>query len=158
MLTNDVIEIAELIADPWVAFARALKNPVRVLDADAPVGWLVSDKNMAAMAPPASPSTGIPGVPPGRYALYPGWHPGERFVRTAALWGIALSGEPTVEELAAFVGYWQAEGKLFHHVQWQQKLARSLMVTRSRPAPVPIRRDVNCISAPDNTTPDGFRG
>lgn len=26
----------------------------------------------------------------------------------------------TTEELASFIAYWQAEGKVFHHVQWQQ--------------------------------------
>lgn len=42
--------------------------------------------------------------------------------------GIALSQPVTPEELAAFVAYWQAEGKVFHHVQWQQKLARSVQI------------------------------
>ncbi|STU57412.1 primosomal protein I [Klebsiella pneumoniae subsp. ozaenae] len=46
-------------------------------------------------------------------------------------WGIALSQPVTPEELAAFVAYWQAEGKVFHHVQWQQKLARSVQISRA---------------------------
>jgi DNA replication protein DnaT len=54
------------------------------------------------------------------------WQPDADFQRLAALWGIALSQPVTPEELAAFVAYWQAEGKVFHHVQWQQKLARSV--------------------------------
>ncbi len=35
------------------------------------------------------------------------------FQRLAALWGIALTQPVTPEELAAFVAYWQAEGKVF---------------------------------------------
>lgn len=38
----------------------------------------------------------------------------------AALWGVALREPVTTEELASFIAYWQAEGKVFHHVQWQQ--------------------------------------
>ncbi len=52
--------------------------------------------------------------------MYADWQPDADFQRMAALWGIALSQPVTPEELAAFVAYWQAEGKVFHHVQWQQ--------------------------------------
>ncbi len=61
------------------------------------------------------------------------------------------------EELAAFVAYWQAEGKVFHHVQWQQKLARSVQISRASNGGQP-KRDVNSVSEPDSHIPRGFRG
>lgn len=59
-------------------------------------------------------------VPMGKFAMYPDWQPDADFIRTAALWGVALREPVTTEELASFIAYWQAEGKVFHHVQWQQ--------------------------------------
>ena len=53
--------------------------------------------------------------------------------------------------------YWQAEGKVFHHVQWQQKLARSLQIGRASNGGLP-KRDVNTVSEPDSQIPPGFRG
>lgn len=52
--------------------------------------------------------------------MYPAWQPDADFQRQAALWGVALREPVTAEELAAFIAYWQAEGKVFHHIQWQQ--------------------------------------
>lgn len=63
----------------------------------------------------------------------------------------------TAEELASFISYWQAEGKVFHHVQWQQKLARSLQIGRASNGGL-TKRDVNTVSEPDNQIPPGFRG
>lgn len=63
----------------------------------------------------------------------------------------------TTEELASFIAYWQAEGKVFHHVQWQQKLARSLQIGRASNGGLP-KRDVNTVSEPDSQIPPGFRG
>ena len=83
--------------------------------------------------------------------------PSADFQRLAALWGIALSQPVTPEELAAFVAYWQAEGKVFHHVQWQQKLARSVQISRASNGGQP-KRDVNSVSEPDSHIPRGFRG
>lgn len=93
----------------------------------------------------------------GKFAMYAGWQPDADFQRTAALWGIALSQPVTPEELAAFVAYWQAEGKVFHHVQWQQKLARSVQISRASNGGQP-KRDVNSVSEPDSHIPRGFRG
>ena len=53
--------------------------------------------------------------------MYAAWQPDADFQRQAALWGVALREPVTAEELASFVAYWQAEGKVFHHIQWQQK-------------------------------------
>ncbi|MCR9027451.1 primosomal protein DnaI, partial [Citrobacter amalonaticus] len=45
----------------------------------------------------------------------------------------------------------------FHHVQWQQKLARSVQIGRTSNGGLP-KRDVNTISEPDKEIPKGFRG
>ncbi|EIC0021669.1 primosomal protein DnaI, partial [Salmonella enterica subsp. enterica serovar Infantis] len=50
-----------------------------------------------------------------------------------------------------------AEGKVFHHIQWQQKLARSVQISRSSNGGMP-QRDINSVSEPDNHIPPGFRG
>ncbi|STF43607.1 primosomal protein I [Escherichia coli] len=55
-------------------------------------------------------------VPMGKFAMYPDWQPDADFIRLAALWGVALREPVTTEELASFIAYWQAEGKVFHHV------------------------------------------
>ncbi|RYA93778.1 DnaT-like ssDNA-binding domain-containing protein, partial [Enterobacter cloacae complex sp. 742-ADZ3-9B] len=96
--------------------------------------------------------------PMGKFAMYAGWQPDADFQRLAALWGIALSQPVTPEELAAFVAYWQAEGKVFHHVQWQQKLARSVQQSRARLVAQQHRRDINDVPEPDKAIPQGFRG
>ena len=96
-------------------------------------------------------------VPMGKFAMYPGWQPDADFQRLAALWGIALAQPVTPEELASFVAYWQAEGKVFHHVQWQQKLARSLQIGRASQNGA-AKRDINTLSEPDSQIPPGFRG
>ena len=88
--------------------------------------------------------------------MYAGWQPDADFQRQAALWGIALAQPATPEELAAFTAYWQAEGKVFHHVQWQQKFARSLQINRASNNGQP-KRDINAFSEPDKKIPDGFR-
>ncbi|WP_412767200.1 primosomal protein DnaT [Citrobacter enshiensis] len=97
-------------------------------------------------------------VPMGKFAMYPAWQPDADFQRQAALWGVALSEPATAEELASFVAYWQAEGKVFQPCSVAaQKLARSLQIGRSSNGGMP-KRDVNSISEPDNHIPPGFRG
>ncbi len=83
-----------------------------------------------------------------RCRLYPPWR---------LYGGVALREPVTTEELASFIAYWQAEGKVFHHVQWQQKLARSLQIGRASNGGLP-KRDVNTVSEPDSQIPPGFRG
>ena len=73
------------------------------------------------------------------------------------VWGIALTQPVAPEELAAFTAYWQAEGKVFHHIQWQQKLARSVQINRASSG-AQSKRDVNAFSEPDKQIPHGFRG
>lgn len=69
--------------------------------------------------------------PIGKFTMFSGWQPSTDFRMRAASWGIALpENEYTPEQLAEFVTYWQAEGKVFHHIQWEQKFARH--VTRAK--------------------------
>ena len=82
--------------------------------------------------------------------------PDADFQRQAALWGVALKEPVTAEELASFVAYWQAEGKVFHHIQWQQKLARSIQIGRASNGGMPKRDDVNSVSEPDSHIPPGL--
>lgn len=93
----------------------------------------------------------------GKFQMRDDWKPDHGFIQRAALWGVNLEKEITPFELAGFITYWKAEGKAFHHDQWQQKLARSVQVSRSRPA-AQQQRDVNAVSEPDTTVPKGFRG
>ena len=63
----------------------------------------------------------------GKCAMYQGWKPSVDFPRQATLWGMPLKpGLNLPAELSSFISYWQAEGKVFHQVQWEQKLARHL--------------------------------
>ncbi|WP_455565897.1 DnaT-like ssDNA-binding domain-containing protein [Pectobacterium jejuense] len=72
-------------------------------------------------------------IPIGKFTLYDGWMPSPDFQQRAALWGRVISGPSpgyTPQELAAFTSYWVAEGKIFNHVQWEQKLADSVLYER----------------------------
>ncbi|MDY4380373.1 DnaT-like ssDNA-binding domain-containing protein [Pectobacterium brasiliense] len=72
-------------------------------------------------------------IPIGKFTLYDGWMPSPDFQQRAALWGRAISGPSpgyTQQELAAFTSYWVAEGKVFNHVQWEQKFADSVLYER----------------------------
>lgn len=76
---------------------------------------------------PPTPPNHIPGIsePIGKFTMYPNWMPSEDFVNRARTWGIAIPAEGYVEtDLAEFVDFWLAEGKVFQHVQWEQKFAR----------------------------------
>ncbi|PPI86292.1 primosomal protein DnaT [Candidatus Pantoea edessiphila] len=96
-------------------------------------------------------------TPIGKYAMYDGWKPDSDFIRQAAIWGIPLNKSVTNTELSAFTSYWHAEGSLFHHVQWQQKLARHLQMTRTNN----FDKSKNNITQLPNSNfniPEGFRG
>jgi DNA replication protein DnaT len=56
---------------------------------------------------------------------------GCRFSAAGRAVGHCANPAATAEELAAFTAWWQAEGKVFTHIQWQQKLARHLQITRA---------------------------
>lgn len=93
----------------------------------------------------------------GKFPMVEDWKPDADLTRKAALWGINLKTDVTPFELAEFITYWKAEGKAFHHEQWEQKLARSVQASRAKPIK-PQQRDVNALSEPENTIPPGFRG
>lgn len=94
----------------------------------------------------------------GKFQMRDNWKPDPQFIQRAALWGITLKTGITPFELAEFITYWKAEGKAFHHDQWQQKLARSVQQSRARPVTQQQRRDINELSGPDEAIPKGFRG
>ncbi|WP_116295127.1 DnaT-like ssDNA-binding domain-containing protein [Enterobacter kobei] len=93
----------------------------------------------------------------GKFQMHDNWKPDQQFIQRAALWGITLKTDITPFELADFITYWKAEGKAFHHDQWQQKLARSVQQSRARPV-AQQRRDINDVPEPDKAIPQGFRG
>ncbi|EPV6100111.1 DnaT-like ssDNA-binding domain-containing protein [Escherichia coli] len=93
----------------------------------------------------------------GKFVMTPDWKPDPDILKQAALWGVALDSEITQQELAQFVSYWVAEGKAYHHTQWQQKLVQSVKTVRTKTAK-PERRDIMAMSEPDTEIPPGFRG
>lgn len=94
----------------------------------------------------------------GKFQMHDNWKPDQQFIQRAALCGIVLNKPVTDCELADFITYWKAEGKAFHHDQWQQKLARSVQQSRARQVAQQQRRDINDVPEPDKTIPQGFRG
>ncbi|EGF5355940.1 hypothetical protein I4P08_10800 [Enterobacter hormaechei] len=94
----------------------------------------------------------------GKFQMRDNWKPDPQFIQRAALWGITLKTDITPFELAEFITYWKAEGKAFHHDQWQQKLARSVQQSRARLVAQQHRRDINDVPEPDKAIPQGFRG
>ncbi|ELH6290395.1 helix-turn-helix domain-containing protein [Escherichia coli] len=78
----------------------------------------------------------------GKFSMHDSWTPSDDFLRVSSLQGIHLDCLPTPQELAEFRIYWMAEGKAFHHAQWEQKLARRLQVSRQ-----------NKLTSPENNVP-----
>lgn len=93
-----------------------------------------------------------------KFPMHRNWKPDKDFIHQSALWGIILTKETSESELACFISYWEAEGCFFHHIQWQQKLARSVQKSRSLNFSSQKKRDITHIPIPDKKTPDGFRG
>jgi DNA replication protein DnaT len=175
LLTTSVAGIDAFVRDPRGTLTKADGGTLAVFADNAPAFYAITPERLAQLldiearlSRPVSdvaldtqffeePTSAPVAVPMGKFAMYSGWQPDADFQRQAALWGIALTQTATPEELAAFVAYWQAEGKVFHHVQWQQKLARSIQINRASNGGQP-KRDINTISEPDNQIPPGFRG
>jgi len=175
LLTTSVAGIDAFMRDPRGILTKADGGTLAVFADNAPAFYAITPERLAQLldiearlSRPVSdvaldtqffeePTSAPVAVPMGKFAMYSGWQPDADFQRQAALWGIALTQTATPEELAAFVAYWQAEGKVFHHVQWQQKLARSIQINRASNGGQP-KRDINTISEPDNQIPPGFRG
>ncbi|MDY1037133.1 primosomal protein DnaT [Lelliottia sp. CFBP8978] len=175
ILTTSVAGIDAFMRDPRGVLSNAEGGTIAVFADNAPAFYAITPERLAQLldiearlSRPASdvtldtqfyeePASAPAAIPMGKFAMYAGWQPDADFQRQAALWGIALMQPVTQEELAAFVAYWQAEGKVFHHVQWQQKLARSVQINRASNGGQP-KRDINTLSEPDNQIPPGFRG
>lgn len=175
ILTSSVTGIDALVENHATLLSQAEGGIVAVFANNAPAFYAITPARLAQLlalesqlARPGSdvsldeqlfeePAVAPVAVPMGKFAMYPDWQPDADFQRLAALWGIALAQPATPEELAAFVAYWQAEGKVFHHVQWQQKLARSLQIQRASTGGQ-AKRDINTLSAIDTQIPPGFRG
>ena len=101
--------------------------------------------------------------PFGKFPITEDWLPGAEFVGQAALWGINLGEQPgyTAVELQQFRDYWKCEGKVKHHIQWEQTFATSLKASRAKtaaPAQTPRRQAAFGVSTPDTAIPPGFRG
>ncbi|ORJ52087.1 primosomal protein DnaI [Kluyvera intermedia] len=175
ILTSTVIGIDDFMRDHESVLARTEGGAVAVFANNSPAFYAITPERLAELlalesrlARPASditldnqfyeePAATPVNIPMGKFAMYAGWQPDADFQRLAALWGIALDHPVAPEELAAFIAYWQAEGKVFHHVQWQQKLARSIQINRANQGGA-AKRDINAISQPDSQIPPGFRG
>ncbi|MRS15338.1 primosomal protein DnaT [Enterobacteriaceae bacterium RIT691] len=175
VLSSSVIGVEAFARDPEGVLKRAENGTVAVFANNAPAFYAITPERLeqlleleSRLARPGSdvvldnqffdePVSAPVAVPMGKFPMYADWQPDADFQRMAALWGIALTQPATPEELASFTAYWQAEGKVFHHVQWQQKLARSLQIGRASNGGQP-KRDLNTLSEPDNQIPHGFRG
>lgn len=173
ILSTNVIGIDAFMHDHARVLTQSREGTVAVFADNAPAFYALTPARLAQLLElearlqrPASdialdqqffsePPDAPPSVPMGKFPMYAGWQPDSDFQRLAALWGIGLSQPVTHEELASFVTYWQAEGKVFHHMQWQQKLARSVQIGRGA---VKRERDINVFSQPDTEIPQGFRG
>jgi len=88
----------------------------------------------------------------GKFTMFEGWTPDDDFLLKAAQWGLSLTDVPPQTALAEFITYWQAEGKAFHHAQWEQKFAQSLKHQMSRKKPTGDKRDEK------NRRADGYCG
>lgn len=175
VLTPDVVSIDALVDNHNAVLTKAAGGAVAVFANNAPAFYAVTPARMAELlaleeklSRPGSdvaldeglyeePQAAPVAVPLGKFAMYAGWQPDADFTRQAALWGVALREPVTAEELASFITYWQAEGKVFYHMQWQQKLARSVQISRASNGGLP-KRDMNIVSEPDSQIPPGFRG
>lgn len=101
-------------------------------------------------------------APFGKFSITTEWKPGPDFVKQAALWGVNLGTEPgySPEELQQFRDFWEPEGKVKHHQQWEQAFAQSLRNSRAQPRNFAGSKKTAGIkiSQPDTTIPPGFRG
>ncbi|MFM7945058.1 DnaT-like ssDNA-binding domain-containing protein [Hafnia paralvei] len=97
------------------------------------------------------PSTGGIGLTD-KFTMFDGWHPDDDFLLKAAQWGLVLTEPPQETVLAEFITYWKAEGKAFHHVQWEQKFSQSLKHMQARRKPTGDKRDET------NRRADGYTG
>ncbi|WP_261424382.1 DnaT-like ssDNA-binding domain-containing protein [Serratia proteamaculans] len=73
----------------------------------------------------------------GKFLMSASWQPSPDFQRQAVLWNKKLEGPApgyTAEELASFIAFWKAEGRVYHQTQWEQKFADSVLYERQAAA------------------------
>ena len=166
ILASAITSLDTFSRDPETALKSGDRGVITVLDNNMPIFYAVTPERMAELlafeeaasrANSVAPTAANIPTPLGKFVMYPGWQPDTDFLRMAAMWGCILTAPVTPTELASFVAYWQAEGKAFHHVQWQQKLARSIQQNRMSNGGQP-KRDINDIGEQDYSIPKGFRG
>lgn len=177
ILTAMLTSLDTFCQHPLTTLDSAEQGAVAVLDNNIPVLYALTPQRMAellaservsrqqhanVMLDNCLYSEALPPVktvtaPAGKFPMYQGWQPDVDFLRQAAVWGVMLTSAVTSAELASFVTYWQAEGRVFHHVQWQQKLARSVQLSRTISVNQQ-KRDINHLPESDHAIPDGFRG
>lgn len=174
ILASDIISLETFIRDPRGALSGTAQGTLAVFEQNIPAFYALSAERLAYLLsleaqltkPPSDVMLEAPffeentphlPAPVGKFAMYQGWQPDADFLRMAALWGVSLAQPVTPEELSSFVTYWQAEGKFFHHIQWQQKLARSVQMGRQANGGSPVN-DVNAIEQSEFKLPKGFRG
>ena len=176
LLSSTIIGLNEFSQNPLSALRDAEQGTLAVFNNNTPVMYAVTAERLAELLAaeaalkhpadvalddqffePSGAAMPVFRAPAGKFPMYNGWQPDADFLRQAAVWGIALGEPVSDEELAAFTAYWQAEGRVFHHIQWQQKLARSLQTGRVNKFGQ-TRRDPTEVAQPDRQTPNGFRG
>ncbi|WP_343188237.1 DnaT-like ssDNA-binding domain-containing protein [Buchnera aphidicola (Ceratoglyphina bambusae)] len=91
-----------------------------------------------------------------KFSMHKNWKPDKDFLKKASIWGININKKVSKNELNAFIDYWEAEGRFLHNIQWQQKLAYSLKITRSIKSKV-YKNEINKICSKNSIIPDGFR-
>lgn len=161
ILVSDNISLELFCKNPIPILEKSNKGAISVLKNDSPIFYVITPYLLKKMFDLEYNSLNTDIKKQNilkKFSMHPQWTPDKDFIRQAALWGIMLTEEILESELACFISYWQAEGCFFHHVQWQQKLARSLQKSRSITYISQKKRDITYIPTPDQTIPNGFRG
>ncbi|WP_225639236.1 DnaT-like ssDNA-binding domain-containing protein [Candidatus Profftia sp. (ex Adelges kitamiensis)] len=181
ILSSSITNLNTFITDPEAALRSSDRGVITLLDNNIPkfVCYAVTPKRMAEllafekvynlndidvilennilknkMLPPHKKNIK---AKLGKFVMYEGWKPDSDFLRMAAIWGYIITVPVMMTELASFISYWQAEEKYFYHVQWQQKLARSVYQQRMIKSSS-LKRDINSIGEQYHSIPKGFRG
>jgi DNA replication protein DnaT len=174
ILANTIIPLEQLRDPSLEVFTEDSQGIVAVFNNNSPVMYLLTPERLRSLLHAeetlsakaqieleqqffADDSSLNNPAPTGKFCLYHGWQPDSDFIRQAAIWGIKLLEPVNQKELAAFIDYWRAENRAYHHIQWQQKLARNLQLNRANRMS-DGRSDFTQIDEPDSTIPKGFRG
>ncbi|MBK4765027.1 MAG: primosomal protein DnaT [Pantoea sp. Brub] len=175
ILTSTLIDLNTFCQNPIVSLEEADKGILAILENNKPVMYAVTPKRLANLIKLEKliikPNDLVVNnnykhlnnkhifKPIGKYAMYNGWKPDIDFINKAAIWGITIKKPITESELAMFISYWLAEGSIYHHIQWQQKLARNLQTSRLYDNKIEKKHDIDKkILKVYHKIPKGFRG